>query len=135
VPIVIDASVAMAWCIEDAAAPLAEAALDQLANDEAIVPVLWQLEVANVLLAAERRGRLTEAQATRFVDLLGQLPIHVDPGRTDIGSVTAAGRLHGLTAYDTAYLLLAQRTGFAIATLDGDLATAARAAGVAVFGT
>lgn len=133
-PIVLDTSVSMAWCFEDEASPLAERALDYLATGEAVVPSLWQLEVANVLLVAERRGRLTEAQAARFVGLLGQLPISIDPSTTDIEAVVATGRLHALSAHDAAYLLLAQRSGFSIATLDDDLAAAATRAGVALFG-
>ena len=72
---VIDTSVTMAWCFEDEATDDTDAVLDQLQGDEAVVPPLWQLEVTNVLLVAERRARITEAQATRFLDLLLRLPI------------------------------------------------------------
>src|SRR5664279_2945569 len=81
-PVVIDASVTMAWCFDDEATPLTDGVLDRLREDEAFVPSLWQLEVANVLLGAERRGRITEAQATRFLDLLMQLRIRVDQSLT-----------------------------------------------------
>ncbi|HEY5230790.1 MAG TPA: type II toxin-antitoxin system VapC family toxin, partial [Galbitalea sp.] len=60
---VIDTSLAMAWCFEDEATPPTEAVLDRLREDQAVVPAIWPLEIANVLLVAERRGRLTEAQA------------------------------------------------------------------------
>lgn len=39
---------------------------------------------------------------------------------------------HGLSAHDTAYLELAQRKGFELATLDQNLIKAARKAGVKV---
>ncbi|MHB1987990.1 MAG: hypothetical protein ACYCSF_08400 [Acidimicrobiales bacterium] len=42
------------------------------------MPSIWELEVAKVLLVAERRSRITKAQATRFLDLLPQLPICID---------------------------------------------------------
>lgn len=58
-PIVIDASVAMAWCFDDEATDETEAVLDQLRQDEAAVPAVWQLEVANVVLISERRRRTT----------------------------------------------------------------------------
>jgi hypothetical protein len=91
---------------------------------------IWPLEVANVLLVAERRGRLSEAQASRFLELLAQLPINVDSSPSDVAGIVATGRRHTLSSYDAAYLLLAERLGAALATLDKLLAKAARKAGV-----
>lgn len=129
-PIVVDTSVTMAWCFEDEATDVTDEVLDRLRDEEAVVPALWQLEVTNVLLAAERRGRITEAQAIRFLDLLTQLRIRVDMSVTNVTAVLAAGHRHRLTAYDAAYLLLAERIGAPLATLDGNLMAAARTAGV-----
>lgn len=129
-PVVVDASVTMAWCFEDEATQETDDVLDQLRGDEAVVPALWQLEVANVLLIAERRGRITEAQAARFLDLLMHLPIRVDRSPADIMAIVAAGRRHDLTAYDAAYLVLAERLAAPLATLDDKLSAAGRAAGV-----
>ena len=42
------------------------------------VPSLWPLEVANALVVGERRGRLTAAQAARFLAILEHFPITVD---------------------------------------------------------
>ena len=133
-PFVVDASVALAWCFEDEATPQTEAVLDRLSHDTAVVPSLWELEVSNVLLAGERRDRLTESQSARFVALLAQLPILVDTASVDVGAVLAAGRQHVLTAYDAAYLVLAEREGVPLATLDARLRAAAQAVGVAVIG-
>ncbi len=127
---VLDAAVAMAWCFEDEATPGTEAVLDRLVEESALVPPLWTLEVANVLLVAERRGRITESTATRFVRLLGELQILVDPTPAEVGGIMEAGRRHGLSAYDAAYLLLAEREGCPLATTDEGLSRAARAAGV-----
>jgi predicted nucleic acid-binding protein len=127
---VIDTSIAMAWCFEDEATEATDTVLDLLRNDQAVVPAIWPLEVANVLLVAERRGRLSEAQASRFLELLTQLPINVDTSATDVAGVVAIGRRHTLSSYDAAYLLLAERLGAALATLDKVLAKAARKAGV-----
>ncbi len=129
-PFVVDASVALAWCFEDEANAHTEAVLDLLADDTAIVPSLWELEVSNVLLLGERRGRLTESQTTRFVALLGQLPILVDSASTDMAAVIALGRQYTLTAYDAAYLALAQREGVPLASLDRKLREAAQVSGV-----
>ena len=101
-----------------------------LADEEAVVPALWQLEVANVLLVAERRGRITEAQATRFLDLLGSLPIRIEQFGGDPMAILAAARRHGLSAYDAAYLILAERLALPLATVDEQLRAACRSAGV-----
>ncbi|PZS25740.1 MAG: VapC toxin family PIN domain ribonuclease [Pseudonocardiales bacterium] len=129
-PMVVDTSVTMAWCFEDQANDAADAVLDLLREDDAVVPVLWQLEVVNVLLVAERRSRITEAKATQFLDLLTRLPIRADASSLDLGAVLAAGRRHDLSAYDAAYLVLAERLAAPLATLDDRLATACRNAGV-----
>ena len=129
-PFVVDASVTLAWCFEDEASPQTEAILDLLSDDSAVVPSLWELEVSNVLLLGERRRRLSESQTARFVALLGQLPILVDSANVDMEAVLAVGRHHGLTAYDAAYLVLAEREGVPLATLDTKLRNAARAVGV-----
>ena len=128
---VIDTSVTMAWCFEDEATEATEAVLDRLGGgDVAIVPAVWRLEVANVLLAAERRRRISEAQSMRFVQLLDELPIQVDLATIDIGAVVRTGRAHTLSAYDAAYLVLCERSALPLATLDQQLAQACRTAGV-----
>lgn len=129
--IVIDTSVTMTWCFADEVTPETEAVLDSLGGgDRAVVPAIWPLEVANVLLVAERRGRLGEAQASRFFDLFQQLPIEIDDHPVDLPGVLAAGRRHELSAYDASYLVLAERTGAALATLDRRLSQAANRAGL-----
>ena len=129
---VLECPVAMSWCFEDEAAPYTESVLDRLAGEEARVPAVWPLEVANVLQAVERRRRLTEAQSRRFVELLSTLPIHVDettPARAMDGILSLA-REQSLSAYDAAYLELAMREGLPIATRDLPLTEAARRCGV-----
>lgn len=133
-PFVLDSSVALAWCFEDEATPQTDALLEQLADDTAVAPPLWELEVINVLLLAERRERITEAQTARFVALISQLPILIDSAGPDMGVVLAAGRHHGLTAYDAAYLVLAEREGIPLATMDAKLRAAATTAGVPLLG-
>ncbi|MDQ7840642.1 MAG: type II toxin-antitoxin system VapC family toxin [bacterium] len=129
---VLDTSVTMSWCFEDEATPYTEATLDRLQGATAVVPSIWPLEVANVLLSAERRGRLTEAQSTRFIELLGALPIVMEQPSVDrvLGAVLLLGRQHALSAYDAAYLELAARHGLPLATRDERIVTAAAAIGV-----
>jgi predicted nucleic acid-binding protein len=130
---VVDTSVTMAWCFEDEATDATEAILDRLKDERAIAPALWSFELANALLVAERRGRLTETQSSHFLALLKQLPIDVEDDAVDAAELVAVGRRHLLSGYDAAYLALAERMGVPLATRDERLATAARTASVQVL--
>lgn len=129
-PFVVDASTTMAWCFEDEATGATEAVLDRLKEDHALVPALWEFEVTNVLLVAERCRRITEFQSTRFLALLGQLPIHVTPYPPQAAALMGIGRRHQLSAYDSAYLELASREGVPLASEDAKLRRAAESAGI-----
>ena len=132
---VLDASVAAAWFFEDEAEAYTAAVLESLTDWEAVVPSLWPLEVANVLLVAERRKRCSEAEAVRFVELLESLPITTDDdtARRALNRTYQLAREYGLTSYDAAYLELAMRLGVPLATMDRQLADAATNAGVTIF--
>ena len=129
---VVDASVTMAWCFLDEATSYTWAVLDRLQDTGAVVPTIWPLDVASVLLVGERRQRLTAAETTRFVQTLQGLPITVDDGEMTgaLGPILALGREHGLSAYDAAYLELAMRLGLPLATQDARLSAAAARTGV-----
>lgn len=94
------------------------------------------LEVANGLLTAERRSRISASEATRAGRLLLALPIVVDPVERSraLGETRRVARARGLSAYDAAYLELALRLGLPLATLDGELRNAAEKEGVEVLG-
>jgi len=133
--LVLDCSVTMAWCFEDECDTYADSVLSALTTFEACVPPIWSVEVANVLLVAERRGRITAADSTRFVELLADLPIVVDEGglRRTHGPVLDLGRRSGLSAYDASYLDLAMRLAVPLATRDDMLREAASANSVEWF--
>jgi predicted nucleic acid-binding protein len=122
----------MAWCFEDETDRYADLVLDLLIDSEAIVPSVWPLEVANVLLVAERRKRLSEADSAQFIKLLSELPIIVDKETAEraLNEIFFIGRQQGLSSYDTAYLELAMREGAALATRDKRLINVARKCGV-----
>ncbi len=67
---VLDCSVTMAWCFEDEGNDFTESVLNRLSESKAIVPTIWSLEVANVLLVAKRKKRILEFQCSRFIDAL-----------------------------------------------------------------
>jgi predicted nucleic acid-binding protein len=133
--IVLDCSVTMCWCFDDDASKYAEGVLNHLRTSEASVPGLWSLEVANVLLVAERKHQITPADSSRFAALLQTLPIHMDPESPSraLGDILPVARAHQLSSYDAAYLELAMRLGAPIATLDANVRRAAKPLGVAFF--
>ncbi|MEK7280435.1 MAG: type II toxin-antitoxin system VapC family toxin [Nitrospirota bacterium] len=129
---VLDTSVIMSWCFNDETDDYSDSVLAMLSTSEAVIPSICPFEVANVLLVAERRGRLTEADTSRFVSLLESLPIHIDlesPNRL-IVNLLALGRKYGLSSYDAAYLELAMREGLSLATRDEALKLAAGKCGI-----
>ncbi len=132
---VIDASVTLSWCFRDERSEYAVNVLRRLADDSAIVPDLWALEVANGLLTAERRGRLTSADIAAVHAMLARLPIVRDGLTLDgaLGAVVDLARAHNLSAYDAAYLELAMREGLSLATEDARLRLAAQAVGTALI--
>jgi predicted nucleic acid-binding protein len=129
---VVDASIALAWHFEDEVSEYADRILDRLREDRAAAPSIWPLEVANALLVAERRGRLSPARVARAVELLLELPVSIHDTAADLalGPVLDLARTHGLSAYDAAYLELAMREGLPLATQDEALRAAAQRVGV-----
>jgi predicted nucleic acid-binding protein len=97
------------------------------------VPVLWWFEVRNVLVVNERRGRIDPTGSAAFLADLERLPINFDRQFAN-EAVLALARAHRLTFYDAAYLELALRADAPLATLDQQLARAARAARVPLLG-
>ena|SRR5438309_12117833 len=136
--LVLDASVALAWCFPDERSAGAEKLLDLMADgSKAIVPAIWPFEVSNALLTAERRNRLKMAQVTAALRTLTLLPIAIDPVKIEsiFGDVLAVARQRQLTEYDAAYLELALREALPLATLDDQLRRAATHAGVSLVAT
>lgn len=131
--IVLDCSIAVAWCFADEASAVTDALLDLVQAEGAIVPSLWTLEVANVLIQAARRNRLPSDGVRGRLELLDMLPITVDEagvGPVWRGHVLNLAREDGLTIYDATYLELAIRRGLVLATSDRALRDAARRHGV-----
>ena len=131
-PFVLDASVALSWHFEDEVSEYAERVLDRLADDTALAPALWALEVVNGLTGAFRRGRIPEARYKRAVQLSSHLRLTLVDVSLDtaFGPVTDLAIQHQLSVYDAAYLHLSIREGLPLATLDDALRVAARRVGL-----
>ena len=131
---VLDNSVVTGWYLPSQATDYSNAIAIRLEVDKALVPQLWQLELANVLKTACTQGRLTQAQARQILDTLSHLPIEIDtgapPGQRPLFELAMR---YNLSSYDAAYLELAMRHGLPLATQDEQLKLAAKAAGVDVL--
>ena len=129
---IIDALVVIAWAFKEQHGT-AERALARIQAEGAIVPALWWYELRNVLVLGERQKRLTERETARFLRDISRLTITIDSS-PNVAQVLTRARRHRLTVYDAAYLELAGREALPLATLDEELAAAARAEQVALIG-
>lgn len=129
---VLDASTALAWCFKDESSADADRAQQILADSTALVPRIWHAEVANGLLAGERRKRIDAVDLERSLILLRTFDIRTDSddlaGR--LLAIIQLARRYRLSFYDSVYLDLAMRERLPLATVDTALARAAQAAGV-----
>jgi predicted nucleic acid-binding protein len=130
---VLDASIAACWAFEDEDHPVATIALERIRTDFANVPALWWFEVRNTLIVNERRQRLTADNTATFLRSLSRLDVKIDRFPDEAHILTLARR-HRLTVYDASYLELASREAVPLATLDRDLAKAARAEQLRLLG-
>lgn len=129
---VLDASIALAWCFSDEATNETVTLLENLETATIFVPSLWTLELGNVLLAAKRRQRITQAGITEFLALLEGFNIQFDNEAATRGfhEILALAAAENMTTYDATYLELAMRLGLPLATKDKQLQTAAARNGI-----
>jgi predicted nucleic acid-binding protein len=132
---VMDCSVTMTWLFQDEATPKTAVLLNRLANETAVVPALWFIEITNVLAMAERKGRITPMQSGAFIADLSKLGIERDDEASDraFTHLLSLCRTHQLTSYDSVYVDLAVRRSLPLATLDEDLRKAAKKLGVSLL--
>jgi predicted nucleic acid-binding protein len=139
VKLVLDNSVAMRWLFADGSAADRQYAGEVAAlveTCEVHVPALFVTEAANVISRALKVSVITRQECESSFDLLHAMQASVEP----IDSTKSAMPLaitafeEGLSAYDATYLLLAQKLGCPLATLDKDLRRAAKKCGVEIAG-
>jgi predicted nucleic acid-binding protein len=128
---VLDNSVVMRWLLKDGSAErlaYADKVLGLLTLDDAqaLVPGVWPLEVANVIVKAQAKRQVSEARAIAFIGLLDDMGISVDTSTAEraLKDTLQLARRYQLSSYDASYLELALREGLPLATLDADLQNA-----------
>lgn len=129
--IVLDCSYTLAMVLPDESRPRD---LDLVLRSRLFAPLIWPIEVANALRNVVRRRRLEGADVPAVCSRIEACEVEI--AVTGDGSVRGhylAASGHELTAYDALYLELAVQRRCALATLDAELATAARRAGVTVL--
>jgi predicted nucleic acid-binding protein len=137
VSLVLDSSATLAWIYSDETTQPIRRVFEAVADDGAVVPALWRLEIANSLTVAVRRGRIDANFRRAALTDLALLDITID-GETDAhvwGETLNVADSFQLTVYDAAYLELAKRLMLPLATLDSELAAAAKALAVRIVGT
>ncbi len=133
---VLDASVSLALALSEL--EFREKALRILAalsTDTALVPAIWHLEFASVLLKRERVGKFTREEVEEVLARWTKLPVKTDTvGLAGTFTETLAlARKHSLSVYDASYVELAKRHGLPIASFDTALREAAKREGVGCF--
>ena len=134
--IVVDASIALAWVLPDSeqnqkhAANVAEFGVS--GTEELVAPRLLTTECSYRLLKYGRSHRWGEAKIAETAEFIDLLNLRYFEITSPVASLVRFAVRHHVQGYDAVYLGLALRIGARLATLDGGLRTAARAAGVVV---
>ena len=131
--VVIDCTVAAAWLMPDAPSSTANQLLEAATKTAFVLPVLFKLELANLLCNAMRRKNLDPALLSQLAREVQALPMRFESLSLSFDALLAGAVHHDLTPDDYIYLEMAKRLNLPLATLDAKLAHAAKAAGVIVL--
>jgi predicted nucleic acid-binding protein len=127
--VVVDATVALKWCLPAAReefVPQAEALLASYRREEIrfLVPDLFWVEVANALWKAARRTEISSADAMSAMSLVRDLDIPTVPSYDLLPQALILAMAHGRTVYDILYVALAMQSKSEMVTADERLANA-----------
>jgi predicted nucleic acid-binding protein len=126
---VIDASVAVKWCLpaqdEDFVFQAEELlASYRIGREEFLVPDLFWVELANALWKAVRRGKIDAARAERSLSSVRDLDMPTIPTIDLVPRILQLALAHGRTAYDSLYIAVALQFQADLITADERLANA-----------
>jgi predicted nucleic acid-binding protein len=114
VSVVIDASVALKWVLDEPGKEAAEALLDE----ELIAPALWLLEAANALWKRAKRGDISAEQAKARLEELYNAPVTTTAIEADLTAAVDLANALGHPVYDCLYLAAAIREKTYVVTAD-----------------
>ena len=112
--LVVDASVALKWVLDEPDA----AAADTLLDETLIAPSLWLVEAANALWKRAQRRELTPDEAAERLAELANAPVVTTPLEADLPAALALASELGHPVYDCLYLALAVREDAQVVTAD-----------------
>jgi predicted nucleic acid-binding protein len=131
--VVLDASFVLRYVLHTDAPRPHPAGLAALRDCELIVPALWNAEVANALVQAERRGLASPNKVGQALAAILALNPVVDATPIDVSRNLECARVYGLSAHDSLYFELALRRRAALATYDAEMVAAAPRAGLRLY--
>ena len=120
--IIVDASVALKWVIEEDGSDAARALISR---DDLAAPDLLFIECANVLCAKARRSDIAQADALAALAAIEATPIRSIPSRRHAATAQAIAFELAQTAYDSLYLATALAERAIFITADKAFARAA----------
>lgn len=128
-PIVVDASVAVKWCLPANNEDLLPQAEELLASyrtgaELLLVPDLFWLEVGNALWKAARKQKIDPETAARNFRTISDLKIPTIPSFDLVPQALQLAVEYGRTVYDSIYVALALRVKAELITADERLANA-----------
>jgi predicted nucleic acid-binding protein len=132
--IVIDASVMVAWLLNEPGKLSAPILTELLAQHEVVVPTHWTSEIGNALVTNRRRNRIPSDDLDRIIEELSRFQISPEPPLTseEFATTVSFALENGLTFYDAAYVKLAISTESILATLDDSMRRVALQFGIAL---
>jgi predicted nucleic acid-binding protein len=129
--IVVDASVAAAWLVDDARSEEAAAVLGE--REDLIAPDLLAIEVSSALWKRIMRGELAGETAEKLLAHLTSTGLVLERSAALVSTGLRIAEMLRHPVYDCLYLALAQKRGATLATLDKRMAVAAKSAGIPLW--
>jgi predicted nucleic acid-binding protein len=123
VPLIVDASIAVKWLVDEEHGAEAIALFDR---DLLIAPDLLPTEVRNALLTRVRRGLNSPEEARRAEAEIGSFEIALVPTASLLGRAFELGLSLAHPIYDCVYLALALERELTLVTADRRFARVAR---------
>lgn len=125
--VVVDASVAVKWCLPSQREELVAQAEELLASSRReevrfLVPDLFWVELANALWKAVRRGEMLADHAATAISFVRDLDIGTVPSVDLVPQALNLAVAHGRTVYDSLYVALAMQSKSELITADERLA-------------